>query len=201
MINLVVVNGGVGTPSASRLLGERLAEATVASLAADDGPPVVDQIELRTLAVDLAHYFNTHVIGAKLRAAFDAVRRADGVIAVTPVFNGAYSGLFKLFFDALDESTMKGRPVLLAATGGTPRHSLAIDHAMLPLFFYLKALIAPDPVFAATKDWGSTESRLPDRIRRAAQGFARLVETGSPAKDTGEFEVTDFEQLLESGGL
>ena len=78
---------------------------------------------------------------------------ADGVIAVTPVFNGSYSGLFKLFFDALDEGAMQGRPVLLAATGGTARHSLVIEHAMLPLFYYLKALVATHPVFDYRLSW------------------------------------------------
>ena len=78
---------------------------------------------------------------------------ADAVIAVTPVFNGAYSGLFKLLLDVLDEGTLRGVPVLLAATGGTARHSLAIDQTMVPLFYYLRARPTTSPVFAATDDW------------------------------------------------
>ena len=78
-----------------------------------------------------ANHVATRLPGPALRDAFDAVCAADGVITVTPVFNASYSGLFKLFFDALDEGAMKGRPVLLGATGGTARHSLAVEHAML----------------------------------------------------------------------
>ena len=203
MTRLVLVTAGTGNPSASRLLGERLAAATVAALttrAAGRAPlaeaPVVTHLELRTLAVDLAQALITRLPSAVLRQAFDAVRAADGLIAVSPVFNGSYSGLFKLFFDALDEGTMAGRPVLLAATGGTARHSLMIDHAMLPMFHYLKARIAPHGVFAATKDWGDAESKLNGRITRAAEEFASLVLAGSPAKDADEFAVPDFEDLL-----
>lgn len=196
MTSIVLVTAGHGTPSSSRLLGERLADATVAELARAGGAAEVTHLELRTLAADLANHVATRIPSARLREAFEAVRSADGVIAVTPIYNGSYSGLFKLFFDSLDEGALAGRPVLMAATGGTARHSLAIDHAMLPMFYYLKALPAPHPVFAATKDWGTTGGKLERRTARAAQAFARLVLSAGPAKPSDEFEVTDFSDLL-----
>ncbi len=64
---------------------------------------------------------------------------ADGVIAVTPVFTASYSGLFKSFFDLIDPTALTGTPVLIGATGGTARHSLVLDHALRPLFAYLRA--------------------------------------------------------------
>lgn len=196
MTALVVITAGTGTPSSSRLLGERLADATVASLAEAEATAEVTHLELRTLAVSLANHLATGVPDARLREAFDAVLAADGVIAVTPVFNGSYSGLFKLFFDALDEGALRGRPVLAAATGGSARHSLVIEHAMLPLFYYLKASIAPHPVFAATKDWGAAGGKLGRRIRTAADAFASMVLAAKPAKSSDEFEVVDFSDLL-----
>jgi FMN reductase len=156
----------------------------------------VEHIELRTLAVELANHLATRLAGPALRAAFDAVSTADGVIAVTPVFNGSYSGLFKLFFDALDEGAMKGRPVLLGATGGTSRHSLVIEHAMLPLFYYLKAVIGTHPVFAATRDWGTAGGKLDKRIHRAAVAFAQQVVAARPGKGGDDLEVVDFADLL-----
>ena len=196
MTRVVVVTAGTGNPSSSRLLGERLADATVTALLEAGVPAEVHHIELRTIAVDLANQLTTRLPSAALREAFDAVRGADGVITVTPVFNASYSGLFKLFFDALDEGAMKGRPVLLGATGGTARHSLAIEHAMLPLFYYLKAPVAPHPVFAATKDWGTAGGKLEKRIRRAAGGFAQQVLGANPGKGGDDFEVVDFVELL-----
>ena len=196
MTKVVVVTAGTGNPSSSRLLGERLADATVTALLEAGVPSEVDHIELRTIAVDLANQLATRLPSAALRKAFDAVFAADGVITVTPVFNASYSGLFKLFFDALDEGAMKGRPVLLGATGGTARHSLAIEHAMLPLFYYLKAPVAPHPVFAATKDWGTVGGKLEKRIRRAAGAFAQQVLGANPGKGGDDFEVVDFAELL-----
>jgi FMN reductase len=196
MTKLAVVTAGTSNPSSSRLLGERLADATVTALLATGVPAEVQHIELRTLAGDLANQIATRLPGPALREALDAVCGADGVIAVTPVMNGSYSGLFKLFFDALDEGAMKGRPVLLGATGGTARHSLVIEHAMLPLFYYLKAPVAPHPVFAATKDWGTAGGKLEKRISRAAEAFAQQVMGASPAKGGDDFEVVDFAELL-----
>ena len=147
----------------------------VAALRDAGVPAEVTHLELRTLAVDLANHLATRVPGAALREAFDAVCAADGVIAVTPVFNGSYSGLFKLFFDALDEGAMKGRPVLLAATGGTARHSLVIEHAMLPLFYYLKALVATAPGVRRDQGLGHGGRQAGEAHPPAAEAFAPLV--------------------------
>ena len=92
---------------------------------------------------------------------------------MTPVFNASYSGLFKMFFDALDPDALTGTPVLIAATAGTARHSLVLDHAMRPLFAYLRAVVVPTGVFAATEDFGSPG--LSDRITRAAAELAAAV--------------------------
>ncbi len=198
MSHLVVVTAGMGSPSSSRMLGDRLADATVKGLTAAGTPaPEVKVLELRDLAVELANYYSSHVPSKRLQEAFDLVGTASGVIAVSPVLNAGVNGLFKLFFDLLDEGVLKGRPVLMAATGGTARHSLAIDQAMLPLFFYLKATVAPTAVFAATDDWGSTETGLARRIDKAGAEFAELI-VARPATDyADEFaNVPDFASLL-----
>ena len=99
------------------------------------------------------------------------------MIAVTPIFNASYSGLFKTFFDVLEEGSLDGVPVLVAATGGTARHSLALDFAMRPLFAYLRADVVPTGVFAATEDWGSAgqQGSLARRVERAGHELAAAV--------------------------
>jgi FMN reductase len=97
---------------------------------------------------------------------------------VTPIFTSSYSGLFKSFFDIIDNRSLTDMPVVIGATAGTPRHSLALDFAVRPLFTYLHAVVAPTGVFAATSDWGENTaglSGLPDRIDRAAGELASLV--------------------------
>ena len=58
---LVVISAGVGTPSSSQLLADRLAQAGRRVLATAGAPVEVRHIELRTLAADLAHHLTSHV--------------------------------------------------------------------------------------------------------------------------------------------
>ncbi|MEY9813585.1 LLM-partnered FMN reductase [Streptomyces albogriseolus] len=173
-MRLVVVSAGLSVPSSTRLLGDRLASAAAASAGAD--PAGVRVVELRDLAVQIAHTFTNGFPGPALSEAFDAVTGADGLIVVTPVFSASYSGLFKSFFDALsstDPEALTGTPVLIAATGGSARHSLVLDHALRPLFSYLRAVVVPTGVYAASEDWGA--EGLNARIGRAAGELAALA--------------------------
>ncbi|MET8132085.1 MULTISPECIES: FMN reductase [unclassified Streptomyces] len=169
-MKLVVVSAGLSVPSSTRLLADRLAAAT-----AGRAPGAVDLrvVELRDLAVEIAHNFTNGFPGRALSAAIDDVTSADGLIVVTPVFSASYSGLFKSFFDVLDKDALAGKPVLIAATGGTGRHSLVLEHALRPLFAYLRAVIVPTGVYAASEDWGA--EGLAERIERAAGELAALM--------------------------
>jgi len=175
---LAVVAAGLSTPSSTRLLADRLVAATVQALAERGVEAQVHVVELREHARDLADALVTGFPGPGLAAAQEAVTGADGLIAVTPVFSGSYSGLFKTFFDVLDKVSLTGRPVLMGATAGTARHSLVLEHAMRPLFSYLRTLVVPTAVFAAPEDWGVGEGSgapLSARVERAAAELADLV--------------------------
>ena len=174
---VVVVQAGLGQPSSTRLLGERLAAATRDALLERGQETTVEVVDLRAHAHDLANALLTGFPSGGLRAAVDAVGSADAVIAVTPVFQASYSGLFKTFFDVLDEDSLRGTPLLMAATAGTARHSLVLEHAMRPMFAYLKAATVPTGVFAASEDWGGgvLGRGLSVRIDEAAAELADLV--------------------------
>jgi FMN reductase len=165
----------------------------------------VEVIELRGLAHALTDHLLTGFPSAELKAAIDTVHRADGVVAVTPVFSASYSGLFKTFFDVLETGLLDAKPVIIAATAGTARHSLVLEHALRPLFAYLHAVVVPTGVFAATDDFAGGPE-LQKRVDRAAGELAMLVTAGAPApapagtvRRTVEDEFaapTDFEELL-----
>ncbi|HLM06722.1 MAG TPA: FMN reductase [Blastococcus sp.] len=199
---LAVVSAGLSNPSSTRLLADRLTAATVDALRARGDDATVEVVELREHARDLADNLVTGFAGRSLQTAVDTVTGADGLIAVTPIFSASYSGLFKTFFDVLDKDALVGKPVLLAATAGTARHSLALEHAVRPLFAYLRAVAVPTAVFAASEDWagaGGVDRALADRIDRAAGELADLV-TGRPAAtrpvDPYADPTTSFEELL-----
>ncbi len=192
-MKLVVVSAGLSVPSSTRLLADRLAAAV-----GRQAPVDVQVVELRDLAVEIAHNFTNGFPGKTLAAAIDAVTGADGLIVVTPVFSASYSGLFKSFFDVLgvsDKDALAGTPVLIAATGGTARHSLVLEHALRPLFAYLRAVVVPTGVYAASEDWGA--EGLDGRIERAAGELAGLMTGLSAARPVrNDLEVVPFAQQL-----
>jgi FMN reductase len=197
---LVAVTAGLGKPSSSRLLADRLARATTGALAEAGRPAEVQVVELRELAVDIAKHLVSGFPGPRLREVLDAVTGADGLIVVTPVFAASYSGLFKSFFDLVDQDALAGTPVLMGATGGTARHSLVLEHALRPLFAYLHAQTLPTAVFAATDDWGAGAGayadELPARIERAGGELAALLARKEASEDGEADEVVPFERLL-----
>jgi FMN reductase len=201
---LAVVSAGLSVPSSTRLLADRLTTATVAALRERGDDATVEVVELREHARDLADNLVTGFANASLRGSTDAVTGADGLIAVTPVFSASYSGLFKTFFDVLDKESLTGTPVLLGATAGTARHSLVVEHAMRPLFAYLRAVAVPTGVFAAPEDWGGdggVDRALAGRIERAAGELADLIAGRPSATPADPFEgpfggTPSFEALL-----
>ncbi|NIH88453.1 FMN reductase [Amycolatopsis granulosa] len=197
---LAVVSAGLSSPSSTRLLGDRLAQATAREIGA-----AVTVVELRDLAGDIANNLVTGFPSPKLGDAIDAVTRADGLIVVTPIFNASYSGLFKSFFDVIEAGSLQGKPVLIAATAGTARHSLALEFALRPLFAYLRADVVPTAVFAASADWGASDGPdgdLTARIDRAAGELAAVM-AGRPAAapETDADEFVPFEAQLARLGI
>ncbi|GGD25808.1 FMN reductase [Nocardioides daphniae] len=176
---LVVVSAGLSTPSSTRFLADLLTTHAVEALSHDGVPPQVDVVELRPLARALADHLVTGFPTGDLATALEAVGSADALIVVTPVFSASYSGLFKTFFDVMEPGLLSGKPVVLGATAGTARHSLVLEHAMRPLFAYLRAVPVPTAVFAATEDFGSEAgSSLDARATRAAGELAALLGGG-----------------------
>jgi FMN reductase len=179
---IAVVHAGLGQPSSTRLLADRLADATVHELEALGHDVTVEVVELRDHGHAIIDAMLTGFPTGDLARDIETITQADGVIAVTPLFTTTYSGLFKSFVDILDKEALTAMPVLLGATGGTPRHSLALEYSLRPLFTYLRADVVTTSVFAATDDWAQAGgeshdggSSLPQRIERAGRSLAGLV--------------------------
>jgi len=197
--SLAVVSAGLGQPSSTRLLADRLTRATTEALEARGVTTEVTVVEARDLARDLVDHLLTGFPSPRLRAAIEAITTADGLVAVSPIFSASYSGLFKTFFDVLEMDALRDMPVALGATGGSGRHALALDHALRPLFVYLGAATVPTGVFAATDDWGDPDvaARLARRIERVGQQLADAIATRSRAEAADPFvDPVPFSRLL-----
>lgn len=172
MTALTVISSGLRSPSSTHLLAERLAEAASEALASE---VTTTWVEVR----DHAHAVTDALIAGypapELGEALAAVQRADALIVVTPTFQSSFAGLFKSFVDLLEPHALIHKPVLLAATGGSERHSMVIEYALRPLFSYLGATTVPTGIYAATSDFGDDALGLERRVRRATTELALLT--------------------------
>jgi FMN reductase len=197
---IVAVSAGLGQPSSTRLLADRLGQATVSQLALREIDATVETIELREVAHEIMNMMLTGFSTGPLTEAIDKVTRADGLVLVSPLFTTTYSGLFKSFIDVLDKDSLTGMPVLLGATGGTARHSLALEYSMRPLLTYLRTEVASTSVFAATDDWAGEVDQvnpLPSRIARAGRELADMVARRENTGPAGPYDgVPSFEQMI-----
>ena len=159
-------------------------------------------VELRDHAHDIINHLLTGFASPGWQSVLTQVAGADGLIAVTPIFTASVSGLFKSFADVLEDGSLSGKPVLIAATGGSARHSLALDHALRPLMSYMRAVTVPTGVYAAPEDWSqsapeSSTAALSGRIRRAAAELAEEMARRDHKPPVDPFELsTAFEDLL-----
>lgn len=193
MTRIAVISAGLGVPSSTRILADQLTDAVASRLGRAGLDARADVVELRPLAHAIADNLLTGFPTGELADAVETVREADALVAVTPVFSASYSGLFKSFFDVLEPEVLAGKPVLMGATAGTARHSLVLEHALRPLFAYLKAVPVPTGVFAASEDFGSggLGDQLAARVDRAAGELVALLGAGGPVAVRRERPVED----------
>ena len=198
---LAVVSAGLSQPSSTRLLADQLGSAADRALRLAGEDVRVEVVELRELARPIADHLVTGFPAGALADALDLVQRADALVAVTPIFSASYSGLFKSFFDVLEDGALEGRPVLLGATAGTARHSLALEFALRPLFAHLRADVVPTAVFAAAEDFGTGGAgSLSGRVDRAGRELADAVVGRGRSGPVDPFDnPTPFTELL--GGV
>ncbi|MES2960330.1 MAG: NADPH-dependent FMN reductase [Pseudomonadota bacterium] len=121
-----------------------------------------------------------------IRAAIEAIARADLLIVATPIYKASYSGLLKLFLDTLPADALRGKTVLPLATGGSLGHLLALDYALKPVLSVLGARDILDGIYATDAQLLPHESGgfvpdagLVERLDRAlsplTQGDAQVV--------------------------
>ncbi|WKD59189.1 CE1759 family FMN reductase [Corynebacterium caspium] len=177
MRKLVILSAGLSTPSTTGTLATAIGEAVGAAVGGRGESMETTTIEVKNLAVDLAHAMTTGgILSPALEEAVDTMRNADGLVIVTPIFQASFAGLLKMLLDVMDKNDLRGIPTLIAATAGTPRHSLALDYALRPVLTAMHADVVPTTVFAATADFGSSDgAEFTRRIARAAAEIAELM--------------------------
>lgn len=89
----------------------------------------------------------------RVRAGFDQIAEARGVIVATPVYKAAYSGVLKAFLDLLPGGALTDKIVLPIATGGSLAHLLALEYALKPVLAALGACHVLSGVYVLDADF------------------------------------------------
>lgn len=171
--HIAIVTAGVGEPSTTTELARGIALKTAEILKNSGIKSDIALIELKNLAGDIAIASISLKISPALQQALQAVQNSDAVVVASPVYKATYSGLFKSFWDIADPDIVLGLPLAVVATGGSERHALVPDTVMRSLFAFMRAVIVPTGIMAATGDWGSTD--LADHQARVAAELSALI--------------------------
>ncbi|MBH1529427.1 FMN reductase [Stenotrophomonas maltophilia] len=169
-LRIVAVSGGLQRPSRAATLAEHLL-----GLIGEDIHSEQQLIELGELAPQLAGALWRSQLPEAVERQLVAVEQADVLVVATPVYRGSYTGLFKHFFDFIDQDALVDTPILLAATGGSERHALVIDHQLRPLFSFFQARTLPLGVYATDRDFAEGRVHNEALIQRARLAVQRAM--------------------------
>lgn len=171
-LKVVAVNGSAHRPSRTLVLVQALLAELSQRLVLD-----TQVVDLSEIARPLGGALTREELPAEIEAQLAAIESADLLIAAAPVYRGSFPGHFKHLFDLVGMDALASKPVLLAATGGSDRHALVLEHQLRPLFSFLQALTLPIGVYASTGDFDGHEignGALAERIKLAAERAAPL---------------------------
>jgi FMN reductase len=184
-LSIVGVAGNITRPSrTSTLMSAVLAE--IASLS----DATTRLIELVDIGAELFHSivperfesFDSHRLSPTVRSVIQAIVSADALVVGTPVYKGSYSGALKHLLDLIPPNALAGKPVVLAATAGSPLHGLVTEHQLRPLFGFFGTMTMPTTIFALEGDFQNYRIEKPElaaRVRRAAGELTELLATPS----------------------
>jgi FMN reductase len=175
-LRVVVVNGSPSERSKTMDLVDVVVQ-TLRTTIQEVGVPVAEtRIDVYRLGPAFTGATDRDDVAPEVDAVLRDAEQADLLIAATPVFRGSYTGLFKHFFDLVDQYALANKPVFLAATGGGDHHALVLEHALRPLFGFFQALTVPVGVFASAGDFDGTTLLNPRVYGRIKMAFSDVTD-------------------------
>lgn len=172
-MRVVAVSGSLTDPSRTTALVEAIVAAFGTVI-----PIEPHIITLNALGPHLAGALTRKELPPEAEAELQAIEAADLLVVATPVYRASFTGLFKHLFDFVDQYALVDTPVLLAATGGSERHALIIEHQLRPLFGFFQSLALPVGVYAHDSDFTDyriSNEQLTERIDKAISRALPLV--------------------------
>ena len=172
-LKVVAVSGSLNHPSKTTTLVDAIVEALGRAL-----PIEAHTINLTDLGPSIAGAISRSELPAEALDELRRIETADVLVVASPVYRASFTGLFKHLFDFVDQYALVDVPVILAATGGSERHALIIEHQFRPLFAFFQALTLPLGVYAHDSDFTDyriSSPRLRERLEKAVQKAVPLI--------------------------
>lgn len=179
------ISGSTSRPSRTALVREIVARFS--------GNPQRRVFELADEAPHLFGALNRAALRGRAAEIVEAVESADVLVVATPVYRASYTGALKHLFNLVDHRALRGRPGILAATGGLATHGLMTEHQMRPLLGFFGAASVPTAIFAIESNFHADaqtyvlrDGPLGERIDRAvseAQDQAELCDRAARRAD------------------
>ncbi|MFQ6403861.1 FMN reductase [Methylophilus sp. 'Pure River'] len=169
-LKVTAVSGSYKLPSRTAALVEAITQQLGKQLPID-----LHLIELNEISSSLVASYDPKALPLKVQKDIQAIETADLLVVATPVYRASYTGLFKHLFDLVDYEALVNVPVLLAATGGSERHALIIDHELRPLFSFFQALTLPIGVYATEADFENYQVKSEAVTARIALAVERAL--------------------------
>jgi FMN reductase len=190
-LKVVGVSGSLKAPSRTIALVEELVAALGEQL------PIESRIiKVNELGPSFAGALNRTELPAEVEDALQAIETADVLVVASPVYRASFTGLFKHLFDFVDQYALVDVPVLLAATGGSERHALIIEHQFRPLFSFFQALTLPVGIYAHDSDF--TDYKITSDLLRAR--IEKAVGKAVPVIRSNEAEKAEIQRTLAGEG-
>ncbi|RWD54095.1 MAG: FMN reductase [Mesorhizobium sp.] len=172
------ISGNLTRPSKTRGFVDHIVGQVAKKIGASSAT-----FDIQDLGPSFAHSKRLGNLDLSARNIVEQLSSAAVLVVGSPTFKGSYTGLFKHFFDLLEPSSLKGKPIILAATGGGERHSLVVEHQLRPLFGFFEALTIPTGIYASDRDFADgviISEAIRNRTEQAIIEACRLVaETGN----------------------
>ena len=158
---VVAVVGNLGSPSKTVALVNRIVRSIASHVEVD-----VHVVQVAQLARGLGPALSRKEAPPDVEAALRLVENASVLVAASPVYRATYTGLFKHLWDLVPQDSLVDVPVVLAATGGSDRHALVIEHSFRPLFAFFRASPIPTGVYASDRDFEDGDVASGDVLKR-----------------------------------
>jgi FMN reductase len=181
-LRVVAVSGSLTAPSRTTALVEAISAEFATHL-----PVETNVITLHDLGPHLGGALTRKQLPPEAEEELQRIENADLLVVATPVYRASFTGLFKYLFDFVDQYALVDTPVLLAATGGSERHALIIEHQLRPLFGFFQSLALPVGVYAHDSDFADyrvADESLVERIEKAVARALPLVRSSFDERET-----------------